>query len=286
MPTLGAAGRTTKDLGVTKQQERARARRRWEKRQAALARKEEQRARLRRVGAVVGVVALVVGLLAVLGVTLGNLGTDEAAPAATPSPNGTTLAGCEQPPQPLGTGAELELPDKKAAEGRTFEATLTTNCGDIVLALDGDNAPQAVAAFTELARQNYYQDSPCHRLTATDALKVLQCGDPTGTGQGNPGFGYGVENAPADGTYPRGTIAMARTSDPEEGTGAQFFIVYGDSTLPDPDGYTVVGQVTSGLDIVDRVAAQGVAPNEASPQDGAPAAPISILRVAVTEEKS
>lgn len=269
---------------MTRKQERARARRRWARREAARVRREVQRGRMLRVGAVVGVVALVVGLLAALGMTLG----DDAGTAAAPTSSGasTTSAGCPAPPAPLGTGAELPLPDKALAQGRSFEATLTTNCGDIVLSLDGTKAPQAVAAFVELARQSYYQDSPCHRLTATEGLKVLQCGDPTGTGQGDPGFGYAVENAPPDGRYPRGTVAMARTQDPRRGTGGQFFIVYGDSTLPDPSGYTVVGTVSSGLDIVDRVAAQGVAPNGASPTDGPPAAPISILRVAVMEEKS
>lgn len=268
---------------MTRKQERARARRRWEKQQVKASRRAEDRARLTRVAAVVGVVVLVVGLMAVLGFVLGR-GTDT--PATTPSAASTTLAGCELPPAPLGTGSELTLPDKATAAGKVFDATITTNCGDIVVRLDGTKAPQAVASFLQLARTSYWKDSPCHRLTTTDTLKVLQCGDPTGTGQGNPGYGFGVENAPADGTYPRGTLAMARTQDAKTGNGGQFFIVYGDTTLPDPNGYTVFGTVTSGLDIVDKVAAAGVAPNETSPTDGAPAAPISILRVAVTEEKS
>ncbi|KRE62890.1 peptidylprolyl isomerase [Nostocoides sp. Soil756] len=270
---------------MTKKQERARARRRWERRQASLARRRARRQRWGRIAAVVAVVALVGGLVTVLGLTLGSRGSD-AAPASTPSAASTTLAGCPLPPKPLGTSAELSLPDKATAAGKTFTATLTTNCGDIVLSLDGTKAPQATAAFVDLARRNYYIDAPCHRLTTAPTLKVLQCGDPTGTGEGSPGFGYGVENAPKDGRYPRGTVAMARTSDPKKGTGGQFFIVYGDSTLPDPNGYTVVGKVTAGLDIVDKVAAAGVAPNPKSPDDGPPAAPISILSVAVTEEKS
>ncbi len=143
-----------------------------------------------------------------------------------------------------------------------------------------------MASFIELAKQNYWLNAPCHRLTTDASLKVLQCGDPTGTGQGTPGYGFAVENAPKDGTYPRGTLAMARTTDPKKGNGGQFFLVYGDSTLPDPDGYTVFGTVTSGLDIVDKIAAAGVAPGGASATDGFPAAPISILRVAVTEKKA
>ncbi|QIM20812.1 peptidylprolyl isomerase [Phycicoccus sp. HDW14] len=263
---------------MTRKQERARARRRWEKQQARESQRVQDRARLLRVGSVIAVVVLVVAAVAVLGFLVKGSPT-------TPSAD-TTLAGCPLPPTSLGTAAELTLPDKKTAEGKVYDATLTTNCGDIGLRLDGTKAPQAVASFLQLAREQYWKDGPCHRLTTYEALKVLQCGDPTGTGQGTPGYGFGVENAPKDGTYARGTLAMARTTDPKKGNGGQFFIVYGDSSLPDPSGYTVFGTVTSGLDIVDSVAAQGVAPNETSPDDGAPAAPISILRVAVTEEKS
>ncbi|GIL34376.1 peptidylprolyl isomerase [Phycicoccus sp. DTK01] len=270
---------------MTRKQERARARRRWEKQQAKQSQRQQDRARLQRLSAVVAVVVVVLGVVGVLAVTVGRGGGDEAAPGADNTP-ATVVAGCQPPPSPLGTASELTLPDKAPARGKVFDATIATNCGDIVVRLDGAKAPQAVASFLQLARESYWKDSPCHRLTTAETLKVLQCGDPTGTGQGGPGYGFGVENAPKDGSYPRGTLAMARTQDPKEGNGGQFFIVYGDSSLPDPDGYTVFGTVTSGLDIVDRVAAEGVAPNASSPDDGSPAAPISILSVAVTEEKS
>lgn len=272
---------------MTKEQERARARRRYEKQQRAIRVRAADRARRLRVAAVVGTVVAVVAAIAVLGAVFGP--DDGATPAATSSgtaSSAVTVAGCEPPPGTLGTTAELALPDKRTAQGKTFVATLTTTCGDIELTLDGTRAPQAVASFVELATKGYWINSPCHRLTATEGLKVLQCGDPTGTGQGDPGFGFGVENAPADGTYPRGTLAMARTQDPKEGNGGQFFLVWGDSALPDPDGYTVFGTVTAGLDIVDRIAQAGVAPGGSSPDDGSPAAPISILRVAVTEKKA
>jgi peptidyl-prolyl cis-trans isomerase B (cyclophilin B) len=263
---------------VTREQERARARRRYEKQQATLVKRESDHARRMRLTAIIMTVVLVLAVAGVLGALLAN---DPPPEAAT-----TTAAGCELPPTALGTGAELSLPDKGVAEGRTYVATVTTNCGDIELTLDGAKAPQAVASFLELAKQSYWLNSPCHRLTTSDALKVLQCGDPTGTGSGTPGYGFAVENAPADGAYPRGTLAMARTSDPKEGNGGQFFIVYGDSSLPDPDGYSVFGTVTAGLDIVDKIAAAGVAPGGSSTDDGFPVAPISILRVAVTEKKA
>ena len=263
---------------MTREQERARARRRYEKRQAALAKRESDRARRMRLAAIILTVVVVLAVAGVLGAKF----------AGSPEPKTptTTAAGCELPPAALGTAAQLSLPDPKTAEGKTFVATVTTNCGDIELTLDGTKAPQAVASFVELAKQNYWLNSPCHRLTTSASLKVLQCGDPTGTGSGTPGYGFGVENAPKDGAYPRGTLAMARTSDPKKGNGGQFFLVYGDSTLPDPDGYSVFGTVTSGLDIVDKIAAAGVAPGGSSTDDGFPAAPISILRVAVTEKKA
>ncbi len=262
---------------MTKQQERDRAKRRRARQEKALAQREADRARRLRVGAILGTVVVVLGILAFVATRVSGGESDQPT---------TTAAGCEPPPDPLGTGAELTLPDASVAEGKTYVATMSTNCGDIELTLDGAAAPQAVASFLQLAEKNYWVDAPCHRLTTSASLKVLQCGDPTGSGSGDPGYGFGVENAPKDGVYPRGTLAMARTTDPEKGNGGQFFLVYGDSTLPDPDGYTIFGTVTAGLDIVDKIAAAGVAPGGTSPDDGTPAAPISILAVDVTEKKA
>ena len=91
---------------------------------------------------------------------------------------------------------------------------------------------------------------------------------------------HGIENAPADGAYPPGTLAMARTQDPNS-NGGQFFIVYDDTTLPvDGGGYSIFGRVTEGLEIVQAVADQGV---DGGRGDGAPAQPISILSVDVED---
>lgn len=261
---------------MTRKQERDRARRRFEKQQAAAARREVEQAQARRLGLLLGAVLAVVAVLAVLGAAFAR---------TQPQPQ-LTAAGCAMPPTSFGTGAQLSLPDKASVAGKVITGTLTTNCGDIVLDLDAAKAPQAVASFVQLAQAGYWLNSPCARLTDESSLKVLQCGDPTGTGQGSPGYGFGVENAPKDGRYPRGTLAMARTTDPVKGNGGQFFIVYGDSRISDANGYTIFGQVRSGLDIVDKVAAAGIAPGGTSATDGAPAAPISILRVATTEKKA
>jgi peptidyl-prolyl cis-trans isomerase B (cyclophilin B) len=186
----------------------------------------------------------------------------------------------EPPPMPSAPQQFDEVPDQTLAEGSVWTATVTTNCGDIVMELDGTKAPQTVASFLHLAREGYWDSSPCHRLVPS-GIFVLQCGDPTGTGSGNPGYGFGVENAPEDASYPRGTLAMARTTDPET-NGGQFFIVYDDSQIPDNGGtgYTIFGKVTEGMDIVDRIAESGVG-GTLGPE--APVQPISIVDIEVAK---
>jgi peptidyl-prolyl cis-trans isomerase B (cyclophilin B) len=199
------------------------------------------------------------------------------APTTNPQP----VAGCVPPPEIPTDKRTGTLPDKQTAAGKIFIATVATNCGDITMELDGTEAPETVASFVSLAKSGYWADSPCHRLT-TQGIFVLQCGDPTGTGGGNPGYGYGVENAPANFTYPAGTLAMARTSDPKS-NGGQFFLVYKQTVLKDPTGYSIFGRITSGVDILEKIAAAGATPPDAN-QNTAPVQPISILKVDVVEK--
>jgi peptidyl-prolyl cis-trans isomerase B (cyclophilin B) len=269
---------------VTREQERARARRRYERQQAAAAAREAERERNKRVAVVVTLVLVLVAAFVGLTSYLGKSSPSaQPSPSSSPSSSTVSVAGCTPPPKGIGTAAELKLPDKTAVKGKTYTAVITTNCGQITVELDGTDAPQAVASFKSLAENQYWLNSACHRLT-TQGVYVLQCGDPTGTGSGGPGYGFGVENAPKDGSYPAGTLAMARTSDAAKGNGGQFFIVYQDSSLPtEGGGYTIFGRVTGGMDIVKKIADAGV---QGGATDGAPAAPISILRVAVTEKKA
>ena len=227
--------------------------------------------------AIVLAVLLVVG--GFVGISLAMRGTS-ATPAATPGTAAPLVRGCSTPPAVPGARTAT-LPPKATAAGKTYVATVTTSCGDITMELDGARAPQTVASFLGLARGGYWNDSPCHRLV-TSGIYVLQCGDPTGTG--GHGYVFGVENAPKDGQFPAGTLAMARTSDPNS-NGGQFFIVYKQTTLQDPTGYSIFGRVTGGMDIVDKIAAAGAKPAD---QGGntAPNQPISILKVAVTEKKA
>ncbi|WP_458117060.1 peptidylprolyl isomerase [Arthrobacter sp. D2-10] len=166
------------------------------------------------------------------------------------------------------------IPDPSIAEGKVFEGTLSTSIGDIGVELDGNVAPQAVAVFSSLAEEGFFEGKTCHRLTTAKSMGVLQCGSLNGDGVGDPAYQWGpVENTPADGLYPAGSIAVARGASTDS-NGTQFFIVYKDSPIPqNTGGYTIMGSVTSGLDAVQEVAEAGV---EGGGEDGAPATPVTI----------
>ena len=276
--------------------DRAREKRRYEKRQSVLAGRAAERRRDKQVvGVVLAVVVLIGGLVGLSLALKKDPGVNALTPAASQSPAPTpaptsapvqnVVAGCVSPPKVPTDKRSGKLPNKSTAAGKTFIARVTTNCGVITMELDGTKAPQTVASFLGLAKSGYWADSPCHRLTiAKDGIFVLQCGDPTGTGSGTPGYGYGVENAPADFTFPPGTLAMARTSDPKS-NGGQFFIVYKKTVLQDATGYSIFGKITSGMDIVDKIAAAGATQPDAS-GNTAPLQPISILTVDVAEKKA
>ena len=175
---------------------------------------------------------------------------------------------------------KVGTPDTKVTPtDRTF--TLNTNCGTITFTAFGKKAPVTVIAMTFLAKAGFFDHSLCHRVT-TAGLYVLQCGDPTATGSGGPMWSYNDENLPVKGTndYPAGTIAMANSGIDSQGrgtNGSQFFIVYKDTTLG--ADYTIWGQVTSGLDIVKKVAAAGVV---GGGTDGTPKQTIAIESVKVS----
>jgi cyclophilin family peptidyl-prolyl cis-trans isomerase len=174
--------------------------------------------------------------------------------------------------------------------------TLHTSQGDIPISMPRATAPCTVASFAFLAAKGFFNSSPCHRITdypAPTALAVLQCGDPTGTGSGGPGYTIPDENPTnlpqAQGgqaaVYAKGTVAMANTGQPHSG-GSQFFLVYQDSQLP--PSYAVFGRMsTAGLATVAKIAANGIKPGtdpstgQSSPNDGAPKVPVTIKSVTV-----
>lgn len=166
---------------------------------------------------------------------------------------------------------------------------LRTTAGLIDITLSREQAPCAVHSFANLLNQSYFVNTPCHRLTAPPAaIAVLQCGDPTGTGAGGPGYVVtdeqptGLAKAkPEDPEstvliYPRGTIALANRGVPDSG-GSQFFLVYADSPLA-PE-YSVLGTVDdASLPQLDAIAAAGT-DGSAGPGDGRPVMQVTIKAI-------
>jgi len=166
-------------------------------------------------------------------------------------------------------------------EGAPADLKLETDHGPITITLDTTKAPNNANSLAFLAGQGYFDNTSCHRLT-TEGIFVLQCGDRAGTGEGGPGYTTADENLPKeeDSNYPKGTVAMAEPSGGE--AGSQFFLVYDDTTLP-PD-YTIVGEITKGLDVIEKIAKAGVDEEQANrPGDGPPAEPITITAARVEQ---
>ncbi|WP_433798785.1 peptidylprolyl isomerase [Actinomycetospora sp. CA-084318] len=261
----------------TNEQRRKAAKRKLERqieRRAERARRRRQRLTIIAVGAVVAVLAAGIAIY---------LGTRPSATTAAPA---AAAGACTYTPDGQAS-KPVQAPDPNPARTGVVGLTLQTSQGAIPLTLDRAQAPCAVNAVTSLAQQGFYDDTPCHRLTTGEGLKVLQCGDPSGTGSGGPGFRYAEEPptnlAPSPlgqgaSNYARGLVAMAKTSQPDT-TGSQFFLVYADSALP-PE-YTVVGRIApEGLAVLDKVAAAGT-DNSNGEGDGKPVTAVQIQQAQV-----
>ncbi|RKS67828.1 peptidyl-prolyl cis-trans isomerase B (cyclophilin B) [Actinomadura pelletieri DSM 43383] len=234
------------------------ARQRYERQQQ---RRAEEAARARRLK-IIGSAAAVAVVAAGGGVFMVVTG-DEESTAAGPK--------CDYKTAQAPAAKDVGKPPGKPAYTGTVQATVKTNRGDVEMQLFGEKAPCTVNSFAFLAQKNYFDKSPCHRLTS-GGLNVLQCGDPTGKGTGGPGYEFDNENTKGA-TYTEGTLAMANSG--PDTNGSQFFLVYKDSQL-DPD-YTVFGKITKGLDVLTKVAADGSEPKG----DGAPKKKVEIEDVAI-----
>jgi peptidyl-prolyl cis-trans isomerase B (cyclophilin B) len=222
------------------------------------------------------------GILVVIGLRIGDEVQDAVDQAGQP----TAGAACAWLPEAGGNPnlRDVGTPPTDVPNTGAQTMTMTTNTGVIEIEVATAKAPCAAASMTYLADKKFFDGSPCHRVT-TEGIQVLQCGDPTGTGMGGPTYRYAEENLPNDidpaKNYPIGTIAMAKTQDPAS-TGSQFFIVWGPSPL---DGdYTVLGAITKGLDVAQKIGAAGaVDPDTGSPTtDGKPADPVTVTSITIT----
>ncbi|MBY8883572.1 peptidylprolyl isomerase [Streptomyces sp. PTM05] len=168
------------------------------------------------------------------------------------------------------------IPVFNAAEAaKPYTARLDTSQGPITVRAMTAQAPCTTFSFRFLAQRHYFDGTHCHRLT-TQHIYVLQCGDPTGTGSGGPGYSFKDENL-TGATYPAGTVAMANAG--PNTNGSQFFFVWKDTQLP-PD-YTPFGTVTGGMDVLQRIARAGE-DDQNAPGDGFPTLPVDIRHVQLT----
>jgi peptidyl-prolyl cis-trans isomerase B (cyclophilin B) len=269
-----------------KERQRKLARERYQ-RQAV---RQVQRARRNRQWTIALTAVVVVAGLSVGGVFLAGQSTGSATPkpsasatpSPTPSPTPTTVAEpathctySSNPPAARKVNFPPAAPDYKAS----YEATITTNLGPIVIDLLNSKATCTVNSFVSLADQAFYNDTPCPRLSTSDGLYMLQCGDPTGKGTGGPGYEFASENL-TGATYPAGTLAMANTGEPDS-NGSQFFLVYKNTSLP-PD-YTPFGTIVSGLNILQNVGNHGYGPPLSSAGGGAPKEKVEIESVTIKQ---
>jgi|1186.fasta_scaffold02305_2 peptidyl-prolyl cis-trans isomerase B (cyclophilin B) len=164
---------------------------------------------------------------------------------------------------------KVDLPPSDPAPAKSL--TIKTNRGPLDATLNDTATPCTANSFTSLAKQGYFDDTKCHRLT-TQSIFVLQCGDPTGSGTGGPGYSFNDELNGRE-TYPAGTLAMANAG--PNTNGSQFFLVYADTDLP--PSYTVFGKVDpAGLKVLQTIAKAGTADGSA---DGPPKQDVVISSV-------
>jgi peptidyl-prolyl cis-trans isomerase B (cyclophilin B) len=207
--------------------------------------------------------------------------TASASPSSSASAGGSSSAApsdvtCDYPTSQVPTTKLNDPPPSTPTLGGDVTVTVDSSLGALTWTMDATKAPCTVNSFVSLATQNYFNGTHCHRLT-TQGIYVLQCGDPTATGTGGPGYTIPDEVDGSE-TYPAGTLAMAKTQEPNSG-GSQFFIVYQDTDLP-PD-YTVFGTVDQAtIDAVTDLAAKGTDETN-GPGDGHPLEDVDINTVTV-----
>lgn len=188
---------------------------------------------------------------------------DEPGKAAKPSPTAdTTALGAAPTPRPVGCGAKLpstagsrkrsyrEATDQKLDEDKTYTLLLETSCGDIKIELDVENAPDTANSVVFLARKHFYDGLVFHRIVPGF---VIQGGDPRGDGTGDAGYDR-VEPPRDDISYEEGVVAMAKGgTDPPGSSSSQFFIVSGPEAADLPAEYALLGKVSDGMDVVEKI---------------------------------
>jgi peptidyl-prolyl cis-trans isomerase B (cyclophilin B) len=206
--------------------------------------------------------------------------TPEAAAAETATPaaaNEFLPEGCENVEKPAPKKVEaIKKPTEKLSKSKTYVATISTTCGDIEVTLDAKHSPITGGSFKYLADQKFFDGTTFHRVVPDF---VIQGGDPAGDGSGGPGYSV-VEAPDTNLKYTKGIVAMAKTGAEPAGTsGSQFFIVTGPQAATLTPDYALLGKVTKGMDVADKIG--GI---QADPTTGQPAAQVIVKSVTVTEK--
>jgi peptidyl-prolyl cis-trans isomerase B (cyclophilin B) len=180
-----------------------------------------------------------------------------------------------------GGGSETTDQTTTAASGerraldpaKVYSIVFETNHGTFAVTVDQKTSPNVSASMVSLARDGFFDGTICHRIVPGF---VIQCGDPTGTGEGGPGYST-QDDVPADARYTKGVVAMAKTQTEPPGTaGSQFFVVTGDDVGLPPE-YAILGEVTEGLDVIERIGELG------DPTTEAPTEEVKIEKATVRE---
>ena len=247
--------------------------------------KQQQRKRTRKLATRAAIfIAVVVGVALIISVSGGSDSTSTndttVDTTATAPVEGRAITG--ETPCPAVDGSEARAatfenaPSNCLDASKTYTAVVTTNKGEFSIVLDQNKAPLAANSFVTLARYKYFDNTQCHRAILDF---VVQCGDPTATGSGGPGYSF-ADELPQAGEYKLGSIAMANSG--PNTNGSQFFIITGDQGITLPPSYTLFGEVTSGLDTT--VPALNAASNPDPAANGVPTLePLTIVSVVITE---
>jgi len=288
----------------TNEQRRATAKRKLERQLERRAQQARRRRMLAIVGGSVAAAVVVVAVVATVVLTNQEHKNKQASATASSStsaaPNNSSGipalpafkapanlgANCQYEPsaEPSSKPANPPRQGKVPTDPAQVSVSMVTNQGNVGLLLANNESPCTVNSFVSLAQQKFFDNTKCHRLTASPTSSVLQCGDPSGDGTGGPGYQFANEY-PTDQyqpddpavhepvVYPRGTLAMANAG--PNTNGSQFFMVYKDTQLP-PE-YTVFGKIQQdGLATLDKIAKGGVA---GGGQDGQPNTEVTIKSV-------
>ncbi|HSF02209.1 MAG TPA: peptidylprolyl isomerase [Solirubrobacterales bacterium] len=190
--------------------------------------------------------------------------------------SGSLPAGCQEAQVPPPKRVDLKPPRERVQAGESLVAAVETSCGTFEISLDTKGSPKTVSSFVHLAREGLYDDTTFHRIVPGF---VIQGGDPLGTGRGGPGYSV-IEAPPNNTVYTKGTVAMVKTAfDPPGRSGSQFYVVTAaDAGLP--PAYALLGEVSAGQEVVDRISELG---DPASGDDGTPLATVVIRTIAVSK---